>query len=237
MTEYEKAEQDVAAAKVAERIAEWKAMEAKAAYYRYAGDAMAASAEVMGSRIRRDNALAAEFVQKAQAAALSPAPSEEAGKGEDEPYDFLADATGNGARDCPNCYGKGGALHVDPNTTLQSWMECSTCNGTGRLRADEPNPSAPLDAFQEPETRAGETAPVDPVVAHLNYMDGDQLIVREVTASEFYAQPEVDVTPPAQDPLLPPERPPVATPEQLEATGVIDGEAGWWARKLTREPA
>lgn len=67
MSEYEKAEQDVAAAKVAERIAEWKAMEAKAAYYRYASESMAASAEVMGSRIRRDNALAAEFVEKANA--------------------------------------------------------------------------------------------------------------------------------------------------------------------------
>lgn len=73
MTEYEKAEQDVAAAKVAERIAEWKAMEAKAAYYRYASESMAATAEVMGSRIRRDNALASEFVEKANAALEAPA--------------------------------------------------------------------------------------------------------------------------------------------------------------------
>ena len=80
MTEYEKAEQDVAAAKVAERIAEWKAMEAKAAYYRYASEAMAASAEVMGSRIRRDNALASEFVEKANVALEAPAqPLDESG--------------------------------------------------------------------------------------------------------------------------------------------------------------
>lgn len=38
-------------------------------------------------------------------------------------------------------------------------------------------------------------------------------------------------------PLLPPEPPPAATPEQLEATGVIDGEAGWWGRKLMKERA
>jgi len=38
-------------------------------------------------------------------------------------------------------------------------------------------------------------------------------------------------------PLLPPEPPKPATPEQLEATGVIDGTASWWARKLAKEPA
>lgn len=38
-------------------------------------------------------------------------------------------------------------------------------------------------------------------------------------------------------PLFPPEPPPAATPEQLEATGVIDGTASWWARKLSKEPA
>lgn len=69
MTEYEKAEQDVAAAKVSERVAEWKAMEAKAVYYRHASEAMQASAEVMGARIRRDNALASEWADKVLATA------------------------------------------------------------------------------------------------------------------------------------------------------------------------
>lgn len=61
MTELEKAEQDFAAASVTERVAEWKAMEAKAAYYRYASEAMTATAEVMGADLRRKNAVAAEL--------------------------------------------------------------------------------------------------------------------------------------------------------------------------------
>lgn len=76
MTEYEQAEQEVAAAKVAERVAEWKAMEAKAVYYRHASEAMQASADVMGARIRRDNAQASEWADKVLATAERTAESE-----------------------------------------------------------------------------------------------------------------------------------------------------------------
>ena len=36
-------------------------------------------------------------------------------------------------------------------------------------------------------------------VATQTYVDGDQLVVREITAGEFYAQPEINVTPPASN--------------------------------------
>lgn len=253
MTEYEKAEQDVAAAKVAERIAEWKAMEAKAAYYRYAGEAMAASAEVMGARIRRDNAVASEFVEKAQAAALSPAPSEEAGKG-----------------------GDAGAGYDEQTDLHESAMEAAA------IARDLEAQPAPLDAFQEPETRAGESPYVpfellsEDALRHTHTIPGglqkstgtmpdidpdtkiDVIYVggwgqTQRAGDVDWSSPSIDfwhhIALPTQaerdaakdtqplPPLLPPEPPPAATPEQLIEAGAINGEAyGLW-RKLAKEPA
>lgn len=67
------------------------------------------------------------------------------------------------------------------------------------------------------------------------WREGRVIDPRSIAASEQHAEESARAQ--SLPPLLPPEPPPAATPEQLEATGVIDGEAGWWARKLTREPA
>ena len=94
------------------------------------------------------------------------------------------------------------------------------------------HPGAPLDAFQEPETRAG-----DP-----DWQNNPNV---EIVSGEPWPMPSAYETTltittdntAALPPLLPPEPPPAATPEQLEAVGVVDPMASFWARKLTKEPA
>lgn len=54
---------------------------------------------------------------------------------------------------------------------------------------------------------------------------------------EPYPQVELDKLVPPLPPLFPPEREQPATPESLRAGGIVDSEASWWARKLTKVEA
>lgn len=187
-------------------------------------------------------------------AALSPAPSEEAGKGEDAPdlksEDFLSvcgvcEAVKD-ARDgwefrnvallgraspavfiCPDCgpqFPSADSFHINIPAS-------EPAPDTFTISASEQHAEESARA-QEPETRAGEpdwqnNPNVEIVMGEPWPMPSAYETTLTITTDNTAALP----------PLLPPEPPPAATPEQLEATGVIDGEAGWWARKLTREPA
>lgn len=156
--------------------------------------------------------------EAAEAAALSPAPSKEAGKGEQFAVDLSARLDQ--------------AIEAEP-PEHRAELRGAISELLGRKREDDDGgdgEDAPLDAFQEPETRAGR------LQEGVEEINGGSIFTTEQApegALNFLITEHQD----KHAPLFPPEPPPAATPEQLEATGVIDGEAGWWGRKLMKERA
>ena len=89
-----------------------------------------------------------------------------------------------------------------------------------------------------PDLTDEQDAAIESATAEYQSTDGAEIVSGEpwsISASEQHAEESAR----AQDlaPLFPPEPPQPATPESLRAGGIVDSEASWWARKLTKVEA
>ncbi len=89
-----------------------------------------------------------------------------------------------------------------------------------------------------PDLTDEQDAAIESATAEYQSTDGAEIVSGEpwsISASEQHAEESAR----AQDlpPLFEPEREQPATPESLRAGGIVDSEASWWARKLTKVEA
>lgn len=211
-------------------------------------------------------------------AALSPAPSEEAGKGEDAP-EIPEGFTKWEGGECPFDIGtrlevltrKNGVwpVTIKPEAPLL-WEHEGHDLDIIAYRVLPSEPAAEAKGEEEPEEaefapptegliekmerliRERDTAATDTITIASSSQhaeesdrakydkalrDADNATDAEIDAACRALAEKESARAQNRDPLFPPKPPQAATPEQLEAVGVIDSEASWWARKLAKEPA
>lgn len=89
-----------------------------------------------------------------------------------------------------------------------------------------------------PDLTDEQDAAIESATAEYQSTDGAEIVSGEpwsISASQPHA--EESALAQSLPPLFKPEPPQPATPESLRAGGIVDSEASWWARKLTKEPA
>jgi len=89
-----------------------------------------------------------------------------------------------------------------------------------------------------PDLTDEQDAAIESATAEYQSTDGAEIVSGEpwsIASSSQHAEESARAQ--SLPPLFPPEPPQPATPESLRAGGIVDSEASWWARKLTKEPA